>query len=121
MTTTGAVSERRSQRSAWRKQEELTAWLFASPALILLGIFLILPFVMAIGFSFTDQRLVPNPNLSTQFVSLENYTRLFQDQIFQRALAFTFLFVIIVVPVQTLLALLLAIFVNQKMANNFQL
>ncbi|MEM7029566.1 MAG: sugar ABC transporter permease [Chloroflexota bacterium] len=115
MTAISTPSAKQNTRSAWRRQEELTAWLFASPALILLSIFLILPFLMAIGFSFTDQRLVPNPNLSTQFVAIRNYTRLFEDQIFQRALAFTFLFVIIVVPLQTFLALLLAIFVNQKL------
>lgn len=115
MTTSSAASANQNRKVVWRKQEELTAWLFASPALLLLGVFLILPFVMAIGFSFTDQRLVPNPNLTTQFVNIQNYTRLFQDQIFHQALLFTFLFVIIVVPLQTGLALLLAVFVNQKL------
>ena len=56
---------------------------------------------MAVGFSFTDQRLVPNPNLSTQFVGVRNYVRLFQDQIFHSALIFNVIFVIVVVPVQT--------------------
>ncbi len=115
MTTTNNASPTGNQPAAWRRQEEMTAWLFAAPALLILGLFLILPFAMAIGFSFTDQRLVPNPNLSTQFIGARNYARLFQDPIFHSALIFNFIFVLIVVPIQTALALLLAVFVNQKL------
>ena len=91
------------------------AWLFSAPALILLLIFLTIPFLMAIGLSFSDQRLVPNPNLPTQFVGLRNFVRIFDDDTFYQAVFNNFLFVIIVVPLQTALALLLAIFVNQKL------
>jgi multiple sugar transport system permease protein len=90
-------------------------WLFSSPALLLLGVFLLIPFFMAIGLSFTDQRLIPNPNLPTQFVGLRNFARLIEDETFHRALLNNFLFAVIVVPIQTSLALLLAILVNQKL------
>ncbi|MBN1993709.1 MAG: sugar ABC transporter permease [Anaerolineae bacterium] len=91
------------------------AWAFSLPAILLLFVFLLIPFLMAIGLSFSDQRLVPNPNLATQFVGLRNFVRIFADETFYRAVLNNFLFVIIVVPVQTALALLLAIFVNQKL------
>jgi multiple sugar transport system permease protein len=91
------------------------AWLFTAPALLLLTVFLIIPFVMAIGLAFTDQRLIPNPNLPTQFVGLRNLLRLAQDETFHRALFNNFLFAIVVVPLQTAFALLLAILVNQKL------
>ncbi len=91
------------------------AWVFSAPALILLLIFLLIPFLMAIGLSFSDQRLVPNPNLPTQFVGLRNFVRIFDDDTFYQAVLNNFLFVIIVVPLQTALALLLAIFVDQKL------
>lgn len=46
----------------------------AGPAVFLIGLFVILPFVFAIGLSFTDQRLVsPNP---TRWVGGENYRQL---------------------------------------------
>jgi multiple sugar transport system permease protein len=48
-------------------------------------------------------------------VGLRNYLRLFEDQIFHSALIFNFIFAIVVVPVQTILALLLAVLVNQKL------
>jgi multiple sugar transport system permease protein len=69
---------------------------------------------MAFGLSFTDQRLVPNPNLPTRFIAFRNFVRLVGDEDFRQAVVNNFYFVIIVVPVQTALALLLAIFVNQK-------
>ena len=47
----------------------------AGPAFLLIAAFLIIPFFMAIGFSFTNQRLVsPNP---TEWVGTANYERLF--------------------------------------------
>jgi multiple sugar transport system permease protein len=90
------------------------AWVFSAPALILLLIFLVMPFLMAFGLSFTDQRLVPNPRLPTRFISLRNFVRLFNDEDFFQAVLNNFYFVIVVVPIQTSLALLLALLVNQK-------
>jgi multiple sugar transport system permease protein len=81
---------------------------------LLLSVFLLAPFLMAIVLSFTDQRLVPNPNLPTRFVGLRNFIRLAQDATFHRAILNNFYFVIVVVPVQTALALFLAMLVNQK-------
>ena len=49
-------------------------WLMAGPAAALILLFVVLPFFFAIGFSFTNQRLVsPNP---TQFTGLSNYSQL---------------------------------------------
>ncbi|NOZ06526.1 MAG: sugar ABC transporter permease [Chloroflexi bacterium] len=97
-----------------RQSEARMAWLFSAPALFLLVVFLIIPFIMAFWFSFTDQRLVPNLNLPTQFVGLRNFVRLAQDETFRRAIFNNFYFVLIVVPLQTSLALLLALLINQK-------
>jgi multiple sugar transport system permease protein len=69
---------------------------------------------MAFGLSFTDQRLVPNPRLSTRIVWFRNFVRIFEDEAFYQTLWNNFYFVIVVVPIQTSLALLLAILVNQK-------
>lgn len=100
--------------SGWRKNEGLLAWVFASPALFLLLLFVVVPFVMAFIFAFSDQRLVPGPN-PTALVGLRNFIRMFEDKRFLSALGNNFLFVLIVVPVQTFLALLLAVLINQKL------
>ena len=98
-----------------RRSETIMAWLFSAPALLLLIIFLLIPFLMAFGLAFTDQRLIPNPNLPTRFVALRNFVRLLDDEAFHRALLNNFIFAAVVVPLQTSFALLLAVLVNQKL------
>lgn len=109
------VSKQGSTLSGRRREETLMAWAFSAPAIILLIVFLVVPFVMAIGLGFTDQRLIPNPNLPTQFVGLRNFTRLLEDEAFHRGILNNFYFVLVVVPIQTSLALGLAILINQKL------
>lgn len=99
---------------AWDHKEAITAWLFSTPALVLLLLFLVVPFFMAVYLSFTNQRLLPGP-LPVDFIGLRNYTRLLQDDTFLRALLNNFVFVLVVVPVQTGLALMMALLVNQKL------
>ena len=104
-----------SKRSAPIKGR-FTPWFFAAPGLLLLLVFLVLPFVLALVLSFTDQRLVTNEELGTDFVALRNYARLFEDDSFWAALRNNFYFVAVVTPLQSALALLLALLVNQKLA-----
>ncbi len=98
-----------------RRNETRNAWLFSGPAVLLLSTFLILPFLMAFALSFTDQRLIPNPNLPTEFIGLRNYQRMLEDDTLRRALFNNFLFALVVVPVQSGLALGLALLVNQRL------
>lgn len=71
---TPAASPARPGVRRLHRQESRTAWLMSVPALIGLALFVVLPFVLAIVFSFTDQRLLsPNPS---EFVGLRNYDRL---------------------------------------------
>jgi multiple sugar transport system permease protein len=95
----------------------MTAWLMSTPAFVLLIVFLIIPFLMAFGLSFTNQRLIPNPNVPTQFIGLDNYGRMFTDESinFMRSLLNNFLFVLVVVPLQTALSLGMALLVNQRL------
>lgn len=97
-------------------KRSLTPWLFAGPGLVLLAVFLLVPFLLAFGLSFTDQRLVSSDALGTAFVGLRNYERLFDDESFWAALGNNFYFVAVVVPLQSALALLLALLVNARLA-----
>ena len=98
-----------------KNRDGLTGWLMSAPALIFLFVFLIVPFLMAFYFSFTNQRLIPNPNVPTEMVGLRNYIRMFGDSSVIRALLNNFLFVLVVVPLQSALALGMALLVNQKL------
>jgi multiple sugar transport system permease protein len=93
----------------------MSAWWFVGPGLVLLSAFVIAPFLMALTMSFTDQRLIPAPEIGTAFVGLRNYERLLADANFWAALRNNAYFVAVVVPLQTALALLLAVLVNQKL------
>jgi multiple sugar transport system permease protein len=97
-----------------RGTDTLTAWLFSAPAVLLLAAFMVLPFLLAFYFSFTNERLIsPRP---TEWVGIENYQRiLFEDPRFWKALSNNVIFSLVVVPLQTAFALLLAILVNQKL------
>lgn len=97
-----------------RNKERYLAWAFALPALVLLLIFLVIPFLLAVYFSLTNQRLTPDP-LPTAFLGLANYTRMLTDDTLRRALFNNSFFGIVVVPVETGLALSLALLLNQKL------
>ncbi len=87
--------------------------LFALPALAGLLMFVAIPFLLAIGLAFTNLRL--GSPLPLEFVGLTQFLRLFADDAFARALLNNLLFTLVVVPVQTLLALALALLLNQPL------
>lgn len=84
---------------------------FFGPALVLLTLFLFLPMLLTVVFSFTDFFAL-NPDL-THFVGLENYSDIFKDELFTTAFWNTVKFVLIIVPAQTLGALGLALLINK--------
>lgn len=98
-----------------RKAISLAPWLYLSPALILLTVFLVLPFALTVIFSFTDQRLVPNPNILTEWVGFRNYLRIFGDDDFLKTLTNTAYFTVLAVPLQAMLGLGVAMLINSKL------
>lgn len=99
--------------SALRRRDALAAWGLAGPALAGLGLFLLLPFLLAVGLSFTNFRF--NSPLPLSWIGWENYARLLEDSGFRRALLNNALFAAVVVPLQTALALGLALLVNRPL------
>ncbi len=58
----------------YQRNDALMGWLLAFPALLVLTVFLVIPFLMAFVISFTNQRLIsPNP---AEWVGLRNFERL---------------------------------------------
>jgi multiple sugar transport system permease protein len=94
-------------------QDARLAWLFALPALLGLLFFVLLPFLLAVVLSFSNLRL--GSPLPLEFMGLSQYQRIFTDQAFLSALRNNSLFALIVVPLQTGLALLLALLINQPL------
>ena len=90
-----------------KKSESLLGMAFFGPALVLLTIFLFLPMILTLIFSFTDFFAL-NPSL-THFVGLDNFLQIFKDEDFRKAFINTVCFVIIIVPLQGLGSLALLI------------
>ena len=84
---------------------------FFGPALVLLTIFLFVPMALTLAFSFTDYFAL-NPDL-THFVGLENYIKIFKDDLFVRSFVNTVCFVLIILPCQGIGALGLALLINK--------
>ncbi|NHZ72803.1 MAG: hypothetical protein GWP17_06940 [Aquificales bacterium] len=71
-----AVTQQKPSRHRFndQQQENIAGWLMVSPAILLILGFLIVPFLMAFGLAFTNQRLIsPNP---TEYVGGRNFARL---------------------------------------------
>lgn len=94
-----------------KKKNSILGLAFFAPALILLVLFLFLPMLLTLGFSFTDYFAL-SPEL-THFVGLENFINIFKDELFIRSFLNTVKFVIIIVPLQCGGALLLAFVISK--------
>lgn len=94
-------------------KENWTGLAFIAPAVILLTIFLFIPFLLTVGYSFTNYNIL-KPN-NTVFVGLKNFIRLTQDTVFMKSIINTFVFVLMVVPLQVCMALGLALLINKKL------
>lgn len=116
--TTRTAPPRRRRRDGRRA---LAGWLFVSPALAILGLFLVIPIVMALWVSFSDWNGRGNPFAGAAgFVGLDNYQDLFvggglAQRDFATALRNNAYYVLLVVPVQTALALLLAVLLDRRL------
>ncbi|WP_427125944.1 carbohydrate ABC transporter permease [Priestia megaterium] len=103
-------------RVKWK--ENVVAYTFLGPALLLLLLFLIIPAIMSVYYAFTDYYLL-TPDMR-KFVGLDNFINLFKDPIFLKSLANTLKFVVWVIPLQIGAALGLALLLNkQRKANTF--
>lgn len=99
--------------SGSRKNISFFSLLFCAPALLGLLVFVVLPFILAIVLSLTNVKL--GSPLPLEFVGLEQFRRIFSDTTFLRALLNNGLFAFVVVPVQTTVALGLALLLNQSL------
>ena len=90
--------------------ETLAGYLFMAPAILVLGTFVIAPIGYAFFLSFQKVQLLGG--IDYQFVGWRNFTRLANDDRVWIALQNTASYVAIVVPTQTILALILAVTLN---------
>jgi multiple sugar transport system permease protein len=95
----------------WKVREALWGYLFLLPNILGFLAFNIFPLLFAIGMSFTRWDLISEPT----FIGLGNYEKLFlEDESFRIAVKNTLFFTAMSVPAGTIISLLLANVLNQK-------
>ncbi|MET7900701.1 sugar ABC transporter permease [Streptomyces sp. NPDC005336] len=111
-----------SRKSTSRVREGAWGWLFVSPMLLVLGLFLVLPIFMALWVSLLDWNGQSNPFTGGEanFVGLDNYRALLTQDGLDRTLFATSLrnnafYVLLAVPLATAAGLTLAMIVNQRL------
>ncbi|HEY9611977.1 sugar ABC transporter permease [Allocoleopsis sp.] len=102
-------------RVVWKKQgvrEAIAGYSFMAPTIIVMGTFVVLPITYALFLAFNKVRILGE--LSYRFIGFKNFIRMASDERVWIALKNTAEYVTIVVPIQTILALLLALILNSK-------
>ena len=96
-----------------KKKEAFQGIIYILPSFILIACFSVLPIFMSGYFSFTNYNVMNDPT----FAGLENYAKIFQDAYVADAIKNTLVYVVVTVPIQTILSLVFAAFLAYKMQN----
>lgn len=96
------------KKHVWKKK--IVPYIFIAPSVILFSIFMLYP----IGYSFV-MSFQTSAGGEMTFNGLENYKRLFNDDIFLKALKNTFIILAVQVPMMLFLALILAVLLHSSL------
>jgi multiple sugar transport system permease protein len=103
-----------------RGHQAAAGWTFLAPVIVILGLFLIIPIVMAAWVSLSDWNGNGSPlGANAHYVGLANYRHLLttpglDQNNFGTALRNNVYYVLLVVPIQTAVSLFLAVLVNRR-------
>ena len=100
---------KKARKKRWRQW--ITGYLMILPNFLGFFIFMLAPIIATVVLGFTEWDLVNNP----QWVGFANYKNLFGDRIFWLSFRKTIWFTLLNVPIQSFLALLIAVFLNRKL------
>lgn len=97
-----------------QKNRDIAAgYLFLAPSLIGFLVFLIFPILFSLAISFTDWDMVSGIG-NMHFIGIDNYTKMLGDATVHKALDNNVIFAVSTVPVTVILAMLIAVLLNEK-------
>ncbi len=91
-------------------RKKLVPYILVSPYIIYVLIFIAFPVIFSVVLTFHKWNIIS----PMEYSGLNNYVRLFHDEFFLKSLVNTFIFLIIHIPLQIIIALFLAEVLNQK-------
>lgn len=97
-------------RTAVGRQQERLGWLLVLPSIVVVFAVAIYPLFETVRLSFTNARLASTREVRN--VGLQNYQRLFEDDLFWTALRNTVVFTISAVTLETILGMIVALTIN---------
>ena len=103
------------RRSPLMRRQAAYGIAYITPGMLIVMAFCILPIFMTLYYSFTKYNLAQPP----EFLAFENYQKLFTNSQLRKALWNTVIYVIITVPLQTLLAMFVANFLAEYLNNRY--
>ena len=112
MTQAPAALHKVSKR---QRTQALIGAAYIAPSFILMMIFNVTPIFFSLYISFHKYSMSSSPI----WLGLENYRKLFNNRVLSEALGNTVRYVLITVPIQTILALLIAVFIAEHMKNRY--
>ena len=113
VSTLGGLQRSGARRPEWRRRwlnrETGAAWLFILPSLIGFILFYAVPAIRGLWISTTDWDLLTDPT----FIGAENYAKLVSDPNFWNALKVTLYYVVLNIPLQTAIAIGIAVMMDR--------
>lgn len=107
---------KRKPRLSLKQKEAITGWVFVAPLLIGFLVFTAFSMFYSLYISFTDWNILSSP----KWVGFNNYVQIFtKDNYFWDNLYNTFYYVIVLVPVVTVISLFFALILNKKTKQSF--
>lgn len=100
--------------NSYKTKRNIIAISFVIPCMIGFLCFYLLPTIRGLWYSFTDWDLFNKP----KFIGFKNYINLFQDKDFWTALKTTVYYVLLNIPLQTVLAVFIALVMNKSTGSN---
>src|SRR5512138_2134330 len=98
-----------------RSEANRAGWFFVAPALILIGVFFLLPVIGSLLLSFTDFDIYAIADkANARFIGLSNYRDLLSNDVFWKALKNTFYFALVGGPLTVAASLGAALLVNAR-------
>jgi multiple sugar transport system permease protein len=102
--------EQPTKRNQRFRKKNLLPYLLVSPYLIFVLVFVLFPVFFCFFLTFHKWNIIA----PMKFIGTENYSRLFHDRLFWKAIGNTLKFLLLHIPLQLIVSLFLAYLLNQK-------
>ena len=107
----GLIIQMEEKKTKRLQKKKWLPYLLVSPYLIFVLVFVVFPVLFCFFLTFNKWNIIS----PMKFIGIDNYSRLFHDRLFWKAIGNTLKFLLLHIPLQLMVSLFLAYLLNQKM------